>query len=111
MAETKTLVQFHKKGDATAKIYGQTVAEGVVFTDGQDLQAKLSSLVNKIEIVKLGDDARLAVQQGLTQRGLLGVEPFHLLALGGDYLLKNILHFFLYFFRYSGILISRNVGG
>ena len=57
MAETKSLVQFHKKGDATAKIFGQTVAEGVVFQDGEDLQAKLSSLVNKIEIVKIGDDA------------------------------------------------------
>lgn len=63
--ETKTLVQLHKKGDETAIIYAETAGEGVKLANGKNLEEHLPTLENKIEVVKVGDNA-LVIQAGKT---------------------------------------------
>lgn len=58
MAEqTKTAVQLHKKGNVNELIFAQTKGELVELANGQTLEAKIPSLENVIEVVKIGNSA------------------------------------------------------
>ena len=55
--QTKKAVQLHKKGDVNELLFANTKGELVELASGQTLEEKIPSLENKIEVIKIGDDA------------------------------------------------------